>query len=68
MQTEFIKQLNVFGRRSVRISAGTPAILTEIFHGFCQCLHVNSTSIKPVWLISKLFPIHYSPILLFDAN
>jgi hypothetical protein len=33
---------HVFGRYSVRIPAGTPAMLNEIFRAFLQTLQVNS--------------------------
>jgi hypothetical protein len=49
----------VFGRCSVRISAGTPTVLIEVFLGILQSLH-GDTGVVPD---SKLRPLHCHTIL-----
>jgi hypothetical protein len=47
------KVVDQFGRCLVRISPGTPAFLSETFHGFHQSLQSNSGTAS-----SESFPIH----------
>jgi hypothetical protein len=74
--TNLKNTLSIFGSCLLRISAGTPAILTTIFRGIIHCSHKcwDSTSITSRPLPSKPFLIHpssYYPtlyILIIDNN
>jgi hypothetical protein len=60
----------VFATCSVRISSGTPAILTEVLCSFTQSIQANSeimTYIRPLPTFSKYFPIKASVILQLDV-
>jgi hypothetical protein len=46
-----------FGRFSVRISSGTPVIVTEVLHGFPQYIQIN------VWEVPRLGCVHFFQIL-----
>jgi hypothetical protein len=54
--------LHSFGRFSVRISTGTPDILTEVYRGFPEIR--DSIWIRPVPLPSESFPSFIYPTIL----
>lgn len=54
----------------VRISIGTPAIMTYIFHDFSQLLHARAgimPEVRPRQFSYTFFPVHYSLISPFVA-
>jgi hypothetical protein len=56
----------VFVRYPVRISSGTPTIVTETVHGFPHFLQANAGTVylkRPRSLPSSSFPVHHSSVI-----